>query len=227
MILCLCPKHASNLHCHSERLLRMEASNFFETCWGNSWIDNWTIILRHQAIFLAPAPRGRASLVSCNCTCWMDCIFQYWGRPSFPKNEQAWTNPPKPKHPHGLCPHHFYTLWLIILALVQSMEKFLECFRNNLIDIGVDPSPYGTHSFRRGGCQYLSSERRWTIRRICEWGGWSTDFTHMMIVKYLMSWNDVPTERREDFFNPMITPTVKCYSCGRTCACAWGSDTYY
>ena len=60
---------------------------FLKLDWGNSWIDNWTIILRHQAIFLAPAPRGRVSLVSCNCTCWMDCIFQYWARPSFPKNE--------------------------------------------------------------------------------------------------------------------------------------------
>ncbi|KAI3619620.1 DNA breaking-rejoining enzyme [Moniliophthora roreri] len=30
---------------------------------------------------------------------------------------------------------------------------FLEKFRNNLIDISIDPNPYGTHSFHHGGCQ--------------------------------------------------------------------------
>src|SRR5437667_8695888 len=50
----------------------------------------------------------------------------------------------------------------------------MEYFRNNLIDLGEDPTPYGTHSFRRGGCQYLCSERRWDIRKLCDWGGWST-----------------------------------------------------
>ncbi|KAH9481587.1 hypothetical protein JR316_0001127 [Psilocybe cubensis] len=63
----------------------------------------------------------------------------------------------------------------------MTSEQFLELFRNNLLDIGVDPIPYGTHSFRRGGCQYLSSERRWSIRTICEWGGWSTEFSNLTI----------------------------------------------
>ena len=53
----------------------------------------------------------------------------------------------------------------------QTSEKFLELFQNNLLDIGVDPFPYGTHLFRRGGCQYLASDRRWSLRTICEWGG--------------------------------------------------------
>ncbi|KIK49877.1 hypothetical protein GYMLUDRAFT_183442, partial [Collybiopsis luxurians FD-317 M1] len=35
----------------------------------------------------------------------------------------------------------------------MTSEQFLELFRNNLLDIGVDHVPYGTHSFRRGGCQ--------------------------------------------------------------------------
>ncbi|KAF5330343.1 hypothetical protein D9619_005481 [Psilocybe cf. subviscida] len=102
----------------------------------------------------------------------------------------------------------------------MSSQQCLELFRNNLLDIGIDPAPYGTHSFRRGGCQYLSSERRWLLRRICEWGGWSTEFSNLTIVKYLLSWNDNPTERREDFFNPDIQPTTKCYHCGRSCPCA-------
>ena len=46
----------------------------------------------------------------------------------------------------------------------------MEYFRNNLIDIGEDITKYGTHSFRRGGCQYLASERRWDIRKLCDWG---------------------------------------------------------
>jgi hypothetical protein len=28
---------------------------------------------------------------------------------------------------------------------------------------------------------------------ICDWGGWSTDFSHMTIVKYLVSENDNPS----------------------------------
>jgi hypothetical protein len=35
-----------------------------------------------------------------------------------------------------------------------SSDVFLESFRRNLVEIGRNPLPYGTHSFRRGGCQY-------------------------------------------------------------------------
>jgi hypothetical protein len=102
----------------------------------------------------------------------------------------------------------------------QTSEQFLELFRNNLLDIKIDPTPYGTHSFRRGGCQYLAGERRWLLRTICEWGGWSREFSSMTIVKYLISWNDNPTEQREDYFNPAGKPAIKCYHCGRSCHCA-------
>ncbi|PPQ73184.1 hypothetical protein CVT24_010015, partial [Panaeolus cyanescens] len=84
----------------------------------------------------------------------------------------------------------------------MTSEQFLLMYRHNLMDIGVEPGPYGTHSFRRGGCQYLASVRRWPLRRICEWGGWSQEFTNMTIVKYLISWNDNPNESRDDFLNP-------------------------
>ena len=93
-------------------------------------------------------------------------------------------------------------------------------FRNNLLDIGVDPTPYGTHSFRRGGCQWMSVDLRWHLREICEWGGWSTEFTHLTIVKYLISWNDTPSQGREHFFNFKRPPVLKCWSCGRSCRCA-------
>ena len=98
-------------------------------------------------------------------------------------------------------------------------------FRNNLLDIGIDPIAYGTHSFRRGGCQYLAAERRWTLRRICEWGGWSTEFSNLTIVRYLISWNDDPTERREDFFNPVQCPVT--HTAFIVDAAAGVHDNYY
>ncbi|KAG1819262.1 uncharacterized protein BJ212DRAFT_1446308 [Suillus subaureus] len=101
-----------------------------------------------------------------------------------------------------------------------TSERFLELFRNNLLDIGVDPSSYGTHSFWCGGCQYLHIERQWPLHRICEWGGWSLEFTNLMIVKYLISHNDDATEPCEHFFNPDRSPSVKCPHCGRSCPCA-------
>ncbi|KAJ3861115.1 DNA breaking-rejoining enzyme [Lentinula novae-zelandiae] len=102
----------------------------------------------------------------------------------------------------------------------MTSEQFLEMFRNNLLDVGVDFVPYGTHSFRRGGCQWLSVERRWPLRQICEWGGWSQEFTHLTIVKYLISWNDNPHVDRDDFFNMKRAPAKVCPTCNRSCHCA-------
>lgn len=93
-------------------------------------------------------------------------------------------------------------------------------FRNNLLDIGIDPTPYGTHSFRRGGCQFYVVDRRWNLRKICEWGGWSREFSNLTIVKYIINWNDDPLDAREDFLNPNKKPTTKCYQCGRSCTCS-------
>ncbi|KAK7033784.1 DNA breaking-rejoining enzyme [Favolaschia claudopus] len=134
------------------------------------------------------------------------------------------TFPPEQAH---LCPVRALTAWLACARITQvgdstrpmKSEKFLEMFRNNLLDVGLDPYPYGTHSFRRGGCQYFASHRRWSLRRICDWGGWSMEFSSLTIVKYLIGWNDDPTELRENFLNPNQKPTEKCAVCGRTCAC--------
>ncbi|KAJ3760308.1 DNA breaking-rejoining enzyme [Lentinula raphanica] len=139
-----------------------------------------------------------------------------------------------------LCVVDAYARWIVISGLTSGFlfrkirandriadenepmtsEKFLEMFRNNLVDIKLDHFPYGTHSFRRGGCQWLSVVRRWPLRQICEWGGWSKEFTHLTIVKYLISWNDNPTVDRDDFFNMNRAPTVACPTCNRTCHCA-------
>ncbi|KAK7034807.1 hypothetical protein R3P38DRAFT_2518688 [Favolaschia claudopus] len=32
---------------------------------------------------------------------------------------------------------------------------------------------YGTHSFRRGGCQYRIKVKRWSADMVAAWGGWS------------------------------------------------------
>ncbi|KAH7921720.1 hypothetical protein BV22DRAFT_1018807, partial [Leucogyrophana mollusca] len=138
-----------------------------------------------------------------------------------------------------MCPVRAICAWLVVSGIKQgyifrkmrkgdriaeanepmTSKQFLELFQNNLIDIGINPSPYGTHSFRRGGCQYLHIEQRWPLRRICAWGGWSTEFSSLTIVKYLISSND-NDEARADFFDPQCCPTVKCPQCGRSCPCA-------
>ncbi|GBE83361.1 hypothetical protein SCP_0504090 [Sparassis crispa] len=103
----------------------------------------------------------------------------------------------------------------------MSNDAFLECFRNNLCDIKVDPRPYGTHSFRRGGCQYLAMVLRWLLWHICTWGGWAEDFDNpRTIFKYLLSWTDTPMLERQDYFNPKRAESDPCTACGRTCPCA-------
>jgi len=121
---------------------------------------------------------------------------------------------------HMVCSNSHMTYTKVANYKFQSSEQFLEGFRMNLLDIGVDPASYGTHSFRRGGCQWLATDLRWPIRKICEWGGWSTDFSSMTIVKYLISWNDDPREKCEDFFNMNRLPTIACFHCGCTCHCS-------
>lgn len=103
-------------------------------------------------------------------------------------------------------------------VLIQTAGSFMECFRNNLLDIGIDPRPYGTHSFRRGGAQHLVKVRRWPITQVCGWGGWSENGDMATLFKYLLSWND-NTMEREDYFNPERQRTEPCRECGRTCLC--------
>jgi len=100
-----------------------------------------------------------------------------------------------------------------------SASAFLELFRNNLLDIGIDGDLYGGHSCRRGGCQWLVRELRWPILRVCDWGTWSKDLSHSSIIRYLFAWSDDPYEAREDFFNPNRKPKVVCSACGRSCWC--------
>ncbi|KAI0735528.1 hypothetical protein C8Q76DRAFT_765954 [Earliella scabrosa] len=102
-----------------------------------------------------------------------------------------------------------------------SPASFMTCFRRNMLEIGLDPRTYGTHSFRRGGCQHLAMERRWAFREICQWGGWAEDFDNPgTIFRYLLSTVDSPTMARKDFMNPNRKGTDHCGHCGRSCPCA-------
>ncbi|KAA1471616.1 hypothetical protein DENSPDRAFT_894477 [Dentipellis sp. KUC8613] len=101
----------------------------------------------------------------------------------------------------------------------MSDDSFLECFRNSLCDIHVNPQPYGTHSFRRGGAQYLVKSLRWPITRVCSWGGWSDRGEMGTLFKYLVSWTDEAVDR-EDYFNPDKQTTERCPTCGRSCMCS-------
>ncbi|KAJ7795520.1 DNA breaking-rejoining enzyme [Mycena olivaceomarginata] len=119
-------------------------------------------------------------------------------------------------HLAHLCPIRALAEWLVVSGITEgylfrkmasgdrvasqnshmTSEFFLEMFRNNLLDVGIDPY------------QYV---------RICDWGGWSTEFSNLTIMKYLISYVDDPFERREDYMNPDRPPTLKCFTCGRSC----------
>jgi hypothetical protein len=45
------------------------------------------------------------------------------------------------------------------------------------------------------------------------------EFENVTIVRCLMSWNDDPTMKREDFLNPGTQLGVLCNYCGRKCGC--------
>ncbi|KAK7007167.1 hypothetical protein R3P38DRAFT_3325570 [Favolaschia claudopus] len=45
---------------------------------------------------------------------------------------------------------------------------------NDLQDLGYKSwTMYGTHSFRRGGCQHRIKNKNWTVDMVAAWGGWS------------------------------------------------------
>ena len=91
--------------------------------------------------------------------------------------------------------------------MVQGMAIRRETFRKifakdmNAI-VGNSCYLYGTHSFRRGGCQYYYCELGWNLKRVCDWGGWSTEFDNLTIVKYLVGHLDNETCERRDYLKP-------------------------
>ncbi|KLO05934.1 hypothetical protein SCHPADRAFT_838709 [Schizopora paradoxa] len=102
-----------------------------------------------------------------------------------------------------------------------SHASLMESFKNNLMDISVNPDPYGTHSFRRGGAQWLAMVKRWPYRNICSWAGWSDNLDNpATLFKYLLSVVDAPIVKREEYMDPHRLGGDKCGVCGRSCPCA-------
>lgn len=86
-----------------------------------------------------------------------------------------------------------------------SFSDCMEMFRYRLLDIGLDPQPYGKYSIMRGGFQFLVSERHWTIPMMCEWTGLPREHerTPYVVAKYLWSSNDLSAPKRDSYLlNP-------------------------
>ncbi|KAL1750486.1 hypothetical protein FB107DRAFT_294561 [Schizophyllum commune] len=91
-----------------------------------------------------------------------------------------------------------------------TSDNFLEMFRNNLVDIEVDPVRTGFTPSVAEGASIGRSFVDGIFAGSATGGGWSTEFNNLTIVKY----------RREDYTNPDIAPALKCYACGRSCHCS-------
>jgi hypothetical protein len=48
---------------------------------------------------------------------------------------------------------------------------------------------YGTHSFRRGGCQHRIKDKGWSVDMVAAWGGW-TQVEAVTMFRYFFSPND-------------------------------------
>ncbi|ORY39000.1 hypothetical protein BCR33DRAFT_662499, partial [Rhizoclosmatium globosum] len=100
-----------------------------------------------------------------------------------------------------------------------SVEMFIEVLHYLLADTGRRWYKYGTHSFRRGGFQYLYIERRWNLVSVCDWGGWSLAFDNLTIVWYLHGVFDTSHYPRDQLMNPNYEHHQACGYCNRSCAC--------
>lgn len=56
---------------------------------------------------------------------------------------------------------------------------------------------YGTHSFRRGGCQYRVKHMGWSVDMVAAWGGWS-QLEATTMFRYFYSQDD-NHERRQEY----------------------------
>ncbi|KAJ7362368.1 hypothetical protein DFH08DRAFT_910744 [Mycena albidolilacea] len=128
-----------------------------------------------------------------------------------------------PQHRTHLCPIRALTQWLHVSGITEGylFQKMASGDRVSGQNSHMTSEFFLelTHSFRRGGYQWLYTCCCWGLVCICDWGGWSTEFSNLTIVKYLISYVDEPSEWREDYMNPNRPSSLKCFSCGRTCHC--------
>jgi hypothetical protein len=98
----------------------------------------------------------------------------------------------------------------------RSVGNYMYCLMEQC---GIDPSPFGSHSMRRGGCQYLVSERRFDICEVIDFGGWSGALENNTILRYLNGQLDVPRRTRLEYLRPRVEESIRCSYCGRNCTC--------
>ena len=115
---------------------------------------------------------------------------------------------------------HFLLQIKLINNDIQSSDQFLKNSCNNLTDIDVKSSLFEIHSFHRDGVQYLSSEQQWDIQKLCDWEEWSLNYNSLIIVCYLIGWNDNSIKKRENFINSEIQQKIYCFCCEHSYNCA-------
>jgi hypothetical protein len=88
-------------------------------------------------------------------------------------------------------------------CLVRSSPMPYKFFQDTLLPrvmqmISVDPAGYGTHSFRRGGAQFLNQYWAVPTRAIALWAGWSSGkndaLNYTMIVRYMTNPDEDTTD---------------------------------
>ena len=127
-----------------------------------------------------------------------------------------------PKTSHWSVSDCFLCGKCLLIYCKQKAGQFLDCLRNNLMDIGLDPWPYGTHSFWCGGAQYLHLVHRMPVVDVCKWGGWSKDLeAQCTVFKYLLSWNDTSQVTCQQMLHPNPPLRDQCQICHRSCNCHW------
>jgi len=65
-----------------------------------------------------------------------------------------------------------------------------QALTTDLQDLGYKSwALYGTHSFRRGGCQHRIKNKGWSVDMVAAWGGWS-QIEAITMFRYFYSPND-------------------------------------
>ena len=74
--------------------------------------------------------------------------------------------------------------------LLQSSTMLSRALTTDLQDLGYKSwALYGTHSFRRGGCQHRIKNKGWSVDMVAAWGGWS-QIEAITMFRYFYSPND-------------------------------------
>ncbi|KAK6996187.1 hypothetical protein R3P38DRAFT_3329648 [Favolaschia claudopus] len=59
-------------------------------------------------------------------------------------------------------------------SLFLKVNKNGAVLQDPIVNLGYQSwTMYGTHSFRRGGCQHRIKNKNWTVDMVAAWGGWS------------------------------------------------------